>query len=161
MNTNDIVSTIVERIQLAEDLQKIDTEIVGWLNDGAKNISSSYLPKELVAQITTVLDKDGQLINLSKPEIITNLNKLRSAFKTVPMVELVIPFIPDRVFEEQISSLLKQSIQGNFIVKFSTNIDLIAGAQLGFKGKFKDYSLLKRLNDNQAELFGEVLQAYV
>src|SRR5258708_456601 len=146
MNINDIVSTLVERIYLAEDLEKIDTEFVSWLNSGARNLTSQFLSTQLVAKITTATDKTGQLIPLSKPEIIANLNRLRVALKDLPTLEIVISFIPDREFEESLGVRIKNELSGLYRIKFSTNIDLIAGAQIGFKGKFKDYSLLKKFD---------------
>lgn len=156
MKTIDTVSTIVERVHSTEDLEKIETEISVWINDGG-SFHSTMLSPDQVEQLTTTID-NNQRVNLSRPEVVLNLNKLRQALHQLPVLELVCPFVPDPTFKQEVIRQLQKSVTGNFVAKFSTKTELIAGMQLIFKGKFKDYSLLKQLEDRKAEIFGEVLR---
>lgn len=156
MNNNDIVSTVVESLHSTEDLEKIETEIGVWINDGG-NIQSSLLTPGQVEHLTTTIDK-GQRVKLSRPEVIYNLNKMRQQLKQIPILEIVCPFEVEQSFKQQVINYLASNVSGTFVAKFSTNTGLIAGAQVIFKGKFKDYSLIKKLEDDKEKIFGEILR---
>lgn len=158
MKTIDSFSTLVERIHLAEEVDILDEEITVWINNGAQKIRSTILDSSLLDQIGRTEDRLKRQIKLSQPEVLKRLHQLRLVLRAIPMVEIRAACDLPEEFKKTLVVNLKKTIKGNFVIKVSKNKDLIAGAQISFRGKYGDYSLIKKLSDNKEAIFGEILK---
>ena len=151
MMTSDIFSTLVEDHHLSEEIADLDQHLAGWINNGGHPPSGEAKYNSIYEKITSSSET-----KLNHAEIIQKLTSFRQFLNTLPVLEIVVAFKPEEIFKNEVVNRLKRGIKGNFVVKFSTDKDLIAGCKLNFKGRFADYSLLKVFSDNPAGAFGEL-----
>ncbi|HEX7042319.1 MAG TPA: F0F1 ATP synthase subunit delta [Patescibacteria group bacterium] len=81
-------------------------------------------------------------VNASKPEILeTFINKLQSTITTLPSVSISLAFEPQIQTIKTVSNWLYLNLKKQILLDFSVDPTLIAGIQITYNGKFKDYSL--------------------
>lgn len=148
----DTFSTLVESNHLVEDIADLEGQVAGWINNGGKLSPGDDKFAAIYQQLTQINS------NLNQAEFIQLLTSFKQYLQTLPKLELVTAFEADSDFRKQVVLKLKEVIGGSFVVKFTTNRNLIAGCQINFKGKFGDYSLDKIFREHPEKFFGESLK---
>ncbi len=104
--------------------------------------------KEIPATLSSSLQKLAAENNVSTSDpssMQSFLVKVQESITALPQLELTLSIAPTKDFIKQITRTIAR--QSNKLVLIALKVDqsIIAGAQIGFQGRYKDYSLRKQL----------------
>lgn len=75
-----------------------------------------------------------------------------SKISTIPLLTLYLTFEPDEPTLEQIGGFTRKQFGPNLLLDIKLDVNLIAGAALGWKGVLKDYSLKTQIEAKKEEI---------
>jgi hypothetical protein len=144
---NNLFSSILATVYTPEDLRRrielikavVQSKVYG---NGASQVS----PEE-----QAWLDKNVDLTTVSEKNIKEVVAELETQASKTPTLELFLPFhIPPAEFEKVARKV--RSDFGTLLLNVKLDPALIAGAALAWRGIYKDYSLRKKLKDQQERM---------
>lgn len=98
------------------------------------------------------------LQQFNKENLSTEFEKIISNLEKIPILIIYFAFQPDN---EQIKSVwlwLKKNYPERIILDVKTDLSLIAGCALVWKGSYKDYSLKSKIEENRQDILTDLLQ---
>ena len=146
MRDNDMFSTLVESYHSSEQIEALSSTVESWIKNGGMTSNDD---NQFAGLYQKLLNNE----NLNQAEILHRLSAFKTYLSVLPILEITLAFNPDEAFKEKILEKLTSFTSIKFILKISTNKDLIAGCTLSFRGKFVDYSLLRTLTQRKEVIF--------
>ncbi len=131
LTRRDISILMSEISVLKESVYKTDTAVFGsTLRDKVR--------KKVADILGPVLEKESDKEGF--------LNKLETAFKKVPTVEIVIAIDLTQSLNDRIVNLIRESVPGS-VVDFKIDRGIMGGATISNAGKYFDGSVSKKLKE--------------
>lgn len=139
------IRTREELISLLEEIIKIKSlifqneyiplseKINGKINNNLKKLIEQFEREGIIPII-----QEQQLIFFEKIE-----NKLES----LPEIKLEISFWPNEDFLEKISQWLNKELKQKTIIDLAINPKIVGGAVVEYQGKWRDFSLAKKIEE--------------
>lgn len=81
----------------------------------------------------------------SPAELCNFLDMVRHILQTLPTLSIQLAVTPTKQILEHISAWVTENLHEPHLLQISVKNDLIAGATIGYQGRMKDYSLVKKL----------------
>lgn len=138
-------SDIISEVKTVEDqktlLQEIDILLDSMFRLG-DNAFEPTLTKEVRRQTAT---RVRQLIDSQGGDKESLLKSLRKEIESLKEIELEIAFDPSEDSIQQIYDWIAKHISQGFVLSFSVNSQIIAGASISYKGKFHNGSLKDKI----------------
>lgn len=112
----------------------------------AKDLLSEQFSSELAAAILehfrqNKLDIDNQ------QDFHTFVTQFEEFAQSLPIVSITLGISPTDKIAQKITQWIRSQLDTVHIIAFSTDTSLIAGATVGYRGLFKDFSIKKQLED--------------
>jgi len=134
--TKEDLILILEEIEIAKNLLFQKPEIL--LSEKLKNKVSESFKKEIEN-----LEKEEKYISLEKfSEFFDNFKEF---LLKIPIVKLEIAFEPRESFILEINEWFKKNLGKKVILDLFVNPKIVGGAKIEYQGKWKDYSLSKKI----------------
>ena len=95
--------------------------------------------------LTEVLDCD--INKISNDDLLENLNELRAELSQLETLSLTIAFTPSQNFIDSLYSWIVENLGSKVIIDFKNSQKVIGGALISYQGKYKDYSVDKKLGE--------------
>ncbi len=106
----------------------------------------SRLKQELADELVRTFTKDLSS-EASRNEIESFLKKLQESLRKCKTLQLTIAFHPDEITIAVFSSWVKKNIANNVLLDIQIDKTIGAGALIIIDGKYKDFSIRKKLAD--------------
>lgn len=140
-------SEILSNIGTKRELQ----ELVGQVEDSIREVGSDNLK---VAQTITKYIKEptaSAIIFVTKKSPVEELTKLNQYLKDLEELKLTLSFTPKADGLGKIISWVKQNVGRETVLEFYKDESILGGATLSYRGKYKDYSLKKTLEEGEVK----------
>lgn len=142
----DLLELLDSKFQADEFVNQLNGLIEELYN---KNVDVSQkikitIPSPKSDKIITIIQNNG--INLSDTiRIQTVLQDIKEIVLSIPVVIITIPYEAKEEELKRLTAWFNLNLQSKVFPKFIFDNSLIGGAAIGFKGKYKEYSIVKDL----------------
>lgn len=148
----DIFTELIKNVSTTEDLNLIladinEAESFSFTSE-AKNLS-----KALKGKVSTVFEETlGKLeaagkIPSSADDRAEYFSKLKSRLQSLPKMEIELAFTPDGKFIKKIALFIEGITDTKVVLDINVKTSILAGANIGYKGQFRDYSFSAKLEE--------------
>jgi len=144
IKTKEDLIFFLEEIDLASDL---------ILKEPKKKLSQKLKGKitpDLVEILEELEKKEKQYQD--PQEQIFFLQLLKNHLTSLPKVKIEIAFEPERETLEKISQWFKEKLKKKMILDLRINPKIIGGAKIEYGGKWRDFSLAKKIKEMKFEI---------
>jgi F0F1-type ATP synthase delta subunit len=112
-------------------------------NTDVKKLMKQIFPLETTEKLDSVFQKNN--INFYHlPSVESFLKNLKQAIKALPVVGLTLAFTPNEELTKKISTWLSSRLANHVLINLTIKPEIMAGAIIEYKGRYKDYSLFNR-----------------
>lgn len=153
MNIDNPYNSILEKIitidQLHQSTEKLREASNSLYKHGSntKEILESILPY-FIAEILFDLAQKNNIPLTDVEKLQKIIEDLQTYLENLPVVELVIAFIPSYRNIQKLSKWWEEYTGTHVILAIQVDESIIAGAKISYAGYYKDYSLANWLNQN-------------
>jgi len=88
----------------------------------------------------------------SKKDLESYLSALKEELTNYKILELTLAFDPTSKTIESITNWIKEYISPSIVANITVDRTIVAGVIIEYQGKHKDYSVAKKLEDNQTKV---------
>jgi F0F1-type ATP synthase delta subunit len=134
--TKEDLIFILEQIEIAKDLLFKQPEI--FLSEKLKGKVSEGFKREIEN-----LEKKEKYISVA--EFSEFFDRLKETLLKTPIVKLEIAFEPRESFILEMREWFKKNLGKRVILDIFVNSKIVGGAKIEYQGKWKDYSLAKKI----------------
>jgi len=141
-----------EKIKTQEDLifflEEIDLASDLILKEPQKKFSQKLegkISKDLLEILKELEEKDKRYQD--PQEQVFFLQLLKNHLKSLPKVKIEIAFEPEKETLEKISQWFKENLKKKVILDLKINPKIIGGAKIEYQGKWRDFSLAKKIKE--------------
>lgn len=142
----DLLELLDSKFQADEFVNQLNALIEELYN---KNVDVSQkiklaLPSPKSDKIITIIQNNG--INLTDNiRIQTVFQDIKETVLSIPVVNITIPYEAKEDELKRLTAWFAVNFQSKVFPKFTYDSSLIGGAAIGFKGRYKEYSIIKNL----------------
>jgi F0F1-type ATP synthase delta subunit len=144
-------SEILERLTTRTELETLQEEIVVLKNSFYKTKKDSFeetLAKSVRAWVSNAILKDLQEAGIERKAY---LKGLEEQLKKLRIVQIALPFEPTRENIITFKTWMNANLDSLIVLDIAYHPSIIAGANIAFEGKYKDYSIQSKLNETLNE----------
>jgi len=152
-------SDILAFVKTKDDLETLETEIGEIRNALYKKEAELelVLAKRVRKEVADIFRKNLYQENLDKEDYFAKLEKEISRLK---IIGLVVAFEPTEENIARIFDWISQKISRYIVLDINIDKNIIGGAVLVIGGKYKDYSVRRRLRDYFQENKAKLIEKY-
>lgn len=147
----NVLDKFTEKIKTKDRLDKYLEQIEEasrWIYKGG-NVSLSEKIKQNVGeefrQIIAELEESGGIPSARRAQS-DFFKTLAKTLESLPVVKLVLAFLPSQEFLEKMTSWLEKQTSEKTLVDISVKEEIVGGAIFEYEGEYRDYTLSSKLD---------------
>jgi len=144
----DLITSLKTTLEVEGFISEIDTLMLTFFNNKGKTIKDALclISNDYAEKITQIFAKNSLDIN-NKDTFTDFLKILKDLIQKLKVIKLILAFDPSKKTTEKLHSFVKETIGIGYILDIEVSQDVLAGAIVVFDGKYKDFSLRKKIEE--------------
>lgn len=103
--------------------------------------------------------KKNKIKPTNKKDLEEFLSNLKEELGNVEVLNLTLAYSPTPASIEKICDWVRDNISEDLVLEIDENSQIIGGAEINFRGKYRDYSLISTLSENSNKIGGIVKES--